>query len=267
MNENKNLSTRSLNKLKILTKDEKVRLFARTCLISLNQKMRPIIYNTVGCYSYEETKAEILHHLFDQNDPYQFPQNFSDVQKILNAHQSVYKKFDTYTLCAYVLYYKLFVNTANNSKTHVKTMRDIRAAKEKASEKIWSFADIKNMSINYVERPEAKIDSLLKKEYRNAILVYLIDDLKIKNAYSFLLNYIKEKNNEKTEHFNNSNNDKIYANQVEEYKDNEGNAFYLDSEGNIYKPEEISDYTFEKYKMKATKNGFITEDNKDNFTF
>lgn len=266
----KKLSTQSLNKLSNMSIEDKIWLYARTCIIDQNNKIKSIIINALGTYALEETKAEIVHHLYDENSPYNFPKRYKNMQMIMNNRQSIYKKSDTYTLCAYMVYYEEFIKLAKNAKT----LKQIRNAKEQAYKNVKTYIDIKSLNINYDSYKLAKTDTLLKKEYRRDLLIYLINDLQIENGFDLAKNYLLGTTythstfttpTSPTTPTNNST--KIYANQVEEYKNADGSVFYLDSDGNSYEYYEIEDCKHSKGILKATENGIIEQSQDDDFIF
>ena len=110
------------------------------------------------------------------------------------------------------------------------------------------------------------MSTLHKPEYRRSIVKYLTQDLKIKNGFDFVQGYVNgELDFDYDELIPQSDPNKVYANTVEEYKDTDGNVYYLDADGNTYDSSEISDYNYNGYSLSATKNGFVAKSkNKDN---
>ncbi len=247
----KKLSQQAINKLSKMSVEEKIWLYARTCIIEQNNKIKSIIINALGTYALEETKAEIVHHLYDENSPYDFPQKYKNMQMIMNNRQSIYKKSDTYTLCAYMLYYDKFIELAKNATN----LKQIRWAKEQAYKNTIALIDVNLLNINYDSYYLAKTDSLLRKDYRRELLMYLIKDLDIQNGYQLAKDFILGNVYKKTPQKINTTIDKVFANQVEEYKNADGTSYYMDSDGNYYEYYEIEDCKLNNVTLKATSNG------------
>lgn len=258
----KSLSIQALKKLSKMDFDDKVRLFARCRILRQNSQINGILNRIVAFESFEDIRSEIVHHLFDQNDMYYNSERYKTIFDIMKSKQNLYKKFDAYTLCAYMIYFEKFISLATNSLT----IKDIRYAKVMAYNYALKFVDVNKLNANYVEPEDQKTDSMLKKEYRRSLVIYLINDLKIQNGFAFVKNYLTDSltNDDFLQSVPVYDPYKTYANQVEEYKDANGKVYYLDSEGNLVDVNEIQDYNYKNGVMKATNNGLMCYDkNKD----
>lgn len=251
--EPKNLTKQAIKKLEGMDYDDKVKLFARLCIMRQNKEISGIIIGAIGQEYLNEFKAELTHHLFDQNDQYGNSRNFSILLRYMMNGVNVYDQCDAYTLCAYMYYYEKFIKLAEGSRSY----SDLRYAKEEAFHQTIKFCDLSRLDAQY--ESNVKFGSLLNKEYRKAVVDYLIKDLKIKNGYNFAETYMQDLYEDDIygEPEPTLKGGKIGANCVEEYKDEKGNTYYLDADGQLYYPDEIAEYQLEDGILSATDDGFI----------
>ena len=250
----KPLTPQAIKKLSNMEYHEKVRLFARCYVIKQNSQIAGILSKAVGPYNVDVVKAEITHHLYDENDNYEYPKKYNELLNLMINKENVYKKFDDYTLCAYVLYFNKFIEYAQNSKN----IEHIRYAKHRATKEVMEFLDRSRFNVDFIERDDAKTDSLLKKEYRRSLVNFLVKDLEVESGLAFITDYVNDEIS--LEDYLNSrpqlDPNKVYANQVEEYIVN-GITYYLDTEGNVLDYEQIEDFEYNGVVLSATKNGLI----------
>lgn len=249
--EEKQLTVQALKKLTNMHFYEKVRLFARCAIFRQNIRINGLLIELFGIDQLDSVKAEIVHHLFDENDQYKFTADYNQLMETMKQKKDLYKKFDTYTLCAYALYYDKFIELSN--KAH--SLQDIRTAKEFAYNYVSKFVDRNKFNLYYKEDPDFKTDSMLKKEYRRSLVKYLQEDLNIKDGFEFLEDVLKEEITDENYMDPYYDPNKTYANQVEEYYDENGNLYYLNAEGELIDCDDIEDFEHRNIKLTATENG------------
>ena len=261
--EEKQLTPFILKRLSNMSFDEKVRLYARLRVLKQNKQISGIIANSNGFEPFTDLKAEITHHLYDGNDDYYNGEKYYEMFKAMTENKNIFPMFDTYTMCMYMLYFDKFIEFAKDARFS----QDIRNAKQKALLYIKENTNFDRQLLNmdYDEKGTG-MSTLLKPEYRRSVVKYLTQDLKIKNGFEFVQGYVNgELDFDYDELIPQSDPNKVYANTVEEYKDADGNVYYLDADGNTYDSSEISDYNYNGYSLSATKNGFVAKSkNKDN---
>ena len=265
--QDKPLSANALNKLSKMSYEDKVRLFARCYIIRQNPQIAGILTAAVGKYAINDAKAEIVHHLYDQNDQYNNTHNYNELLSAMMAKQNVYDMFDDYTLCAYVLYYQKFIELAEGSKS----INGIRRAKEEAFRYVKPMINFRKLNMDFVEKPDQKTEALLRKEYRRALVQYLAKDLNITKGYQFIQSYVKGEHLKEVD-FDEADltpaldPNKVYANQVEVYKSpNTGRVYYMTPDGDPISYDEIEDITFNGITLKATKDGIVEVKKEDEF--
>lgn len=263
----KPLTVQALKKLSQMSYEDKVRLFARCCILRQNSQIAGILTRAVGPYERNDVKAEIVHHLYDENDQYRYSRNYNELLDNMMNKQNIYNKFDDYTLCAFMVYYDRFIALAESARN----INDIRYAKEKAYNYVLKYIDRDLLNMDYVENPNLKTESMLKKEYRRALVSYLAKDLNIKKGFDFVMNYLTGEFDmqEAMEEYNASrpalDPNKTYANQVEEYRGPNGTVYYMDADGNVIDYNEIEDFNINGITLSATKNGVVEYyNNRDN---
>ncbi len=251
--EHKQLSAQALKKLSNMDYDDKVRLYARLRILKQNSQISGILTRTLNDYYINDVKAEITHHLYDGNNNYAYGYKYYEILDAMRENINVFQHFNTYTMCAYMIYFEKFIELAKNAKD----MDDLRYAKDCALSYVKQTCDFSRdrMEMDYDEK-QAKISSLLKPEYRREVVEYLTKDLKIKDGFEFA-----RQNMEEDFEFTDCGEisyscDKVYANNVEEYTDENGNVCYLDADGNLYQSDEIEDFNYNDYTLSATENGF-----------
>ena len=252
--EEKQLTLKLLKKLKEMDFDDKVRLYARLRVLRQNKQISGIIANSVGFESFTSLKSEITHHLYDGNDNYTYSDKYNEMFDAMCQNKNIFPFFDTYTMCAYMIYFEKFIEYAKN----VYLTSDLRYAKDKALQYVKSHCnfDRKKLNMGYDEST-LKLGTLLKPEYRRSVVRFLASDLKIKNGFDFVADYMNDEYiMEDSVPVYDSN--KVYANTVEEYKDENGEVYYLDTEGNLYTSDDIADYEHNGITISATDHG-LTE--------
>ena len=255
----KQLTVQALKKLSQMNYEDKVRLFARCCILRQNSQISGILTRAVGSYGRTDIKAEIVHHLYDENDQYKYPNRYERLSNCMMNKVNIYNKFDDYTLCAFMIYYDKFIELADNAKN----IYDIRRAKEQAYKHVLKYIDRRKLNMNYKENPNLKTESMLKKEYRRALVSYLAKDLGIKKGYDFVMGYLtgdidmqkaEEEYNASKQTFDAN---KTYANQVEMYFGPNGSVYYLDADGNVVDSDNIEDFNANGITISATKDGIV----------
>ena len=129
------------------------------------------------------------------------------------------------------------------------------------------MADLFMLNFDYLEEENKKTASLLAPDYRVALENYLRKEFKLGYKYEaiteFLKNYFTHDLNidydledvGPQEHYD------VYANNVEAYRDENGNVYYLDADGEIYYPDQVGDYKTDNATIKATEEGISVESN------
>ena len=277
----KPLSTQAIKKLEQMSEAQKIRLLARLILIKQNNRLtaisnivlhdewqnRPAKYPEVD-YTFGEVKAELLHHLYDQNENYEQGDKYTHMQKFLgDSSVNLYDVMDNFTMIAYVLYYSKMLKLCQ--KYNVRTLYDLREAKDNAYLSVAKYLDLSKMHFEYDPNMPKIPSSFMQACYRKSLFEYLKNDLKFDNEYAFLYEvatgrkYIKTKTetkqptpNYKEERYS------VYANQVEVYYQG-GQCYYMDSEGNLYPADQVGDFNYGEKTIKATPNGFVEEYSND----
>lgn len=256
MEENKLLTKQAITKINNMSLEEKVRLLAKASIKGQNKMIMRQIINAVGSNYCNVVKAEILHELYDGN--YQYSYSYKELQDVLNHGEDVYRIFDTYTLCAYALYYNKFIEFAKGANN----LNQIRYAAEDAVKFISGTVNQSRLYMGYYEK--IKTDSILKKEYRNSLVAYLKQDLKFTDRIKFMEEYMQGKITEKSykpkasltkDEFTQFEQNKIYATDVTAYTNNDGSTYYVDAEGNYYEADDITPVKYGNYVIEATPEG------------
>lgn len=261
--ENKSLTIQAIKKLGSMNYEQKFRLFLRAIIMNQNSQIAGLLSHTMGIYDLKDFKSEIVHHLYDGNDEYNYYVKHNELLSAMNDKDNIYDRFDTYTLAGFVLYYSNFMEEAKDATD----IRDLRWAKDNACKKTLQIIDRDKLNLSY--NNELKIDSMTKREYRKSLLEYLKKDLKIKNINDAIIDFANEdaQYEEMLKDYYESlpffESGKIYANQVEEYKTNDGKVMYLDPEGNIIDYLDIEDYVYNGYILRATSSGLIETKSKE----
>ena len=266
---NKPLSEKCIKELLSLNYDEKVRLYARLKMFGQNKKISGIICSTVPKEYLAQTKYEITHLLYDGNNSDKYKNRFYELSKKMREKGGATQFFDTYTMCAYSIYFSKFIEYAESAKNYY----DLCEAKTNALTYVRKNCDFDRdrLCLDYDEK-EPDIHLLLNSNYRDSAIKYLARDLDVKNSFEFLKcnmqeDYDHEFEEQLMEEFETTSNS-IYANNVEEYRDEKGKVCYIDAEGNTYDYDEIADFNYNGYSLSATKDGFKVSQNnkKDEFT-
>ena len=263
--ENKQLSAKCIKTLLDLNYDEKVRLFARLKIFEQNRQISGIIYNTISKEYLAQMKYEITHQLYDGNNSDRYKYEYADLSKKMREKNGAIPYFDAYTMCAYAIYYGKFIEFSENAKNY----NDLCDAKTNALTYVRKNCDFdrSRLCLDYDEKKH-NITVLLNAEYRKSVVEYLEKDLNIKDSFEFLKFNMKNDYSDGIEEEVAQafaiENDKIYANNVEEYRDENGNVYYLDADGNNYESDEIADFNYNGYSLSATKDGFKVSQKENN---
>ena len=273
------LSKQALKKLESMSEYEKVRLLALLQIKKTNSQINGML-NVRPFVFYDGLRAEIVHHLFDENDynareniPLSREEYFENERKTINykilvnlfkQQQDIYTRMDAYTAIAYALYYYKFVELAEKADN----IEKLRAAKREAYHKVRDVANLFKLNFDFVEADNQKTTSLLAADYRVALEKYLRKEFNL-GYKPDAINEFLEKHFAEYEEFDFDEEEfdrepqreyDIYANNVEEYRDDKGNVYYLDPDGHVYYPEEVGDYNDGTTVVKATEDGFLSED-------
>lgn len=249
----KSLTPQAIKKLKSMTQNDKVHLLARLVIMRQNSQISGMLARSVGTYSLGYKKAEIVHQLYDGNG--RDKQRFNHMLNVLST-KNPYDYFDTYTLCAYAVYFDKFLK-------YLSKMDTIKGAYEEAEYETSAFVDTNSL---FIDCPHTTFGSLTSRDNRKQVVAYLFKDLKIYDIKTALEKYLKGEKIEQSSHkyqklskhqanINVYSAGKVYANQVESYKDENGNTYFLDAEGNLIDKDEIQDFHFENITLHATKKG------------
>lgn len=270
------LSKQAIKRLESMSEDEKVRLLALLEIKKANNQINGIL--SVGPFVYHNTlRAELVHHLFDENDydavsrmPLTKEEYFENKRKTINykmlvnlfqQQKDIYSKMDIYTAIAYALYYDNFIMYADG----VRTIDGFRQAKRDAYHDVRDMADLFQLNLDYVEGDNKKTGSLLVPDYRVALENYLRKEFKLGYKYEAITEFLKDyftnvlvidydiEGVGPQEHYD------VYANNVEAYRDEKGNVYYLNADGEIYYPDQVGDYKTENATIKATEDGISVE--------
>lgn len=257
----KKLTIFLVKKLSNMDFDEKVRLFARLAIMRKNSQISGLLSRIVGTEELALVKTELVHHLYDENDNHKFNTRYLDLMEALKDSKNVYDNLDTYTLCAYLVYFDNFINYVYGAKN----LADIRNAKYFAYVETLNYVD-PNQLVVYSK--QQSFGSLLNKEYRNSLIRYLTKDLNAKNSTQFFQDYLQGDLNQEVIYNSNPiySPYKTYANQVEQYLDKNGNVYYLDCDGNYLDASEIEDFKYNDITIRATKQGLVCSSREDELT-
>ncbi len=270
------LSKQAIKRLESMTEDEKVRLMALLEIKKANNQINGIL-NVRPFVYYNTLRAELVHHLFDENDSYATERipltreeyfenrrktvNYKILVNLFKKQADIYSKMDVYTAIAYALYYDSFVKLSDG----VQNIEQFREAKRDAYHEVRDMTDLFMLNFDYLEDENKKTASLLAPDYRVALENYLRKEFKLGYKYEaiteFLKNYFTHdlsidydmEDVGPQEHYD------VYANNVEAYRDENGNVYYLDADGEIYYPDQVGDYKTDNATIKATEEGISVE--------
>ena len=269
------LSKQAIKRLESMTEDEKVRLMALLEIKKANNQINGIL-NVRPFVYYNTLRAELVHHLFDENDSYATERipltreeyfenrrktvNYKILVNLFKKQADIYSKMDVYTAIAYALYYDSFVKLSDG----VQNIEQFREAKRDAYHEVRDMTDLFMLNFDYLEDENKKTASLLAPDYRVALENYLRKEFKLGYKYEaiteFLKNYLTHDliidddiEIGPQEHYD------VYANNVEAYRDDQGNVYYLDADGEIYYPDQVGEYKTENATIKATEDGISVE--------
>ncbi len=251
MHMDKGLTHQAIKKLQNMTEDDKVRLLARLVIMRQNSQISGFLSRIIGTSGLGLVKSEIVHELYDGNGKY--PHRFNHLLNILSS-QNPYDGFDTYTLCAYCLYFSTFLNSVRGAVRY--------------SEIVDAYKYSADITLENVDRGLLNVDAvhkrsgaLTQKDYRKYIVNYLLNDFNCKDIFGLLNRYVMGEELNQNDVLVQAQNDVIYANQVEQYKDENGKVYYLDVDGNLVDYNEIKDFRSNNILMRATKHGVVTYNN------
>ena len=272
------LSRQAIKRLESMTDEEKVRLLALLQIKECNNQINGILSVRPFVF-YPDLRSELVHHLYDENDQYareNLPETkldyFENERKSVNykmlinmflRKQDIYPKMDAYTATAYALYYTYFVDYASE----INSVEQFRQAKRDAYHKVKAMANLFDLRMDYTEQENKKTASLLVPDYRVALDKYLRKELHLGNKREAIADFLKDYFlNDLDAIYANEGNEvggyDVYANNVQEYRDEKGNVYYLDADGNVYYPDQVGDYNFAGGKMIATQDGLSEEHTK-----
>lgn len=250
----KSLTPQAIKKLKSMTQNDKVHLLARLVIMRQNSQISGILSRIIGTSGLGLVKSEIVHELYDGNGKYR--QRFNHLLNILSS-QNPYDNFDTYTLCSYCLYFDTFLNSVKGAGRY----SDIKEAFEYSADIALEKVDQGLLNIDSMHK---RFGSLAQKDYRKNVVKFLMNDLKCTDIFGLFDRYISGESLTEDNSYSQQSCDGIYANQVEQYTDENGNIYYLDVEGNLINYDEIRDFKFNDIIMRATRHGIVTYHNEPN---
>ena len=244
----KTLTPQLTKKLENMTDDDKVHLLARLVIMRQNSQISGLLSRIIGTSGLGLVKSEVVHELYDCNGKYQ--RRFNYLLNILSS-QNPYDNFDTYTLCSYCIYFDVFLNCVKGAQRY----SDIKEAFEYAADLVLEKVD--QGLLNIGEMPK-KFGSLAQKDYRKNIVKYLMNDLKCTDILGLFERFITGESLIEDRFYLKESDEGYYANQVEQYTDSNGEIYYLDAEGNLVEYNEIKDFRYNNFIVRATKHGFVT---------
>ena len=264
----KEITNKIKEKIKSLSTKQKQYIYLRALMIEKNKQLSSLLHKKLTNVQYTTIKAELLHFLYDGNTNNGNSYRYNKLLRFFQNKQNIYDLMDNYTLCSYILFYDIFIKTSFNATNY----KQIKRATNCAYYKISNFIEKNKIDFENFNDTNINLQTYLKSEYRNSMLNFLKKELKIKNNMDLINFYLQTDFNFMLEddinenifkqkvQFSNMLNDKskIYANQVEEYVDENGHSYYLDHEGNYIEIEEIKDFVYKNQIIKATNKGLKT---------
>ncbi len=262
---NKELTPKIKEKIKSLTTKQKTYIYLRALMVEKNKQLSSVLHKKLSNEQYTIIKAELLHFLYDGNTNYGNSYRYNRLLSFFQNRKNVYDLMDNYSLCSYILYYDVFIKNVFDAHTFDQIQREALYAYNKVSK----YIERDRIHFNSFNDTNINLQTYLKSEYRYSLLNFLKKELKLEKNINLINLYlytnfdfaldddINERISKTSKSFQNNkyDNNKIYANQVEEYIDENGNAYYLDHEGNLIQISDIEDFKYENEIIKATKKG------------
>jgi len=237
--ENESISKQSMEKLQSMSRNDKIRLFNRLRIIELNKIISAILANTVGESNIRKTKAKIIHQLYDQN--IKSCDEYKELQEILDNGQNFYDQLDHYTTAAYANYYALFAKYADG----VRNSDGLNFAMAKAYNEARACVRTNELKIHCDNSKNPISTTLLQAKYRRDIISYLEYELKTTFNLRETIVFKEQKSAFKEEE---SNEEELTddrktrsrnARSLEEYTSSTGETYYLDADGEYFRPDEV----------------------------
>ncbi len=262
---NKELTPKIKEKIKSLTTKQKAYIYLRALMVEKNKQLSTFLHKILTNEQYTIIKAELLHFLYDGNTNYGNSYRYNRLLSLFQNRQNVYDLMDNYALCSYILFYDSFIKNSFDAHNYEQLKREATYTYNK----ILNLIERDRIHFNSFNDTNINLQTYLKSEYRQSILKFLKNELKIEKNIDLINKYLQtdfdfmldDDIEERYKKFSkpisqkNVEQDKIYANQVEEYFDENGNAYYLDHEGNLIQISDIEDFKYENEIIKATKKG------------